>query len=138
MRRLDPKKGLFTIGVAAEIIGVEPRVLRIYDKNGLLKPSRSDTNRRLYSMKDLELLEYVHYMTHVNKVNLPGVKAILDLLDKLPSDVRERELSSIERAIDKLEGPTRQIFEQGSRNVERMLDDQVEEEDDQAESAVID
>jgi len=121
MRQLDPKKGLFTIGVAAEIIGVEPRVLRIYEKNGLIEPSRSDGNRRLYSLEDLELLEYVHYITHVRKVNLAGAKAMLDLFDKLPPDVRQRELASVEEAIDELEGTSKQIFAHGSETVERTL-----------------
>lgn len=121
MRALDGKKGLFTIGVAAEIIGVEPRVLRIYEEKGLIQPLRSVGNRRLYSLEDLELLEYVHYMTHVRKVNLAGVKVILELLDKIPADVRKNEIASVEKAIDTLDRTSKKIFTRGSRSVQRNL-----------------
>jgi MerR family transcriptional regulator/heat shock protein HspR len=103
MRALDPKRGLFPISVAAELVGVEPRVLRFYEQAGLIKPRRSDGNRRLYSMEDIELLEYVHYMTHVRRVNLAGVKTILAMLSKLPSEIRQQEISLAEQAIEKLD-----------------------------------
>jgi MerR family transcriptional regulator/heat shock protein HspR len=121
MRALDEKKGLFTIGVAAEIIGVEPRVLRIYEEKGLIRPLRSVGNRRLYSLEDLELLEYVHYITHVRKVNLAGVKVILELLDKIPAEVRKNEITSVEKAIDKLDRTSKKIFTRGSKSVQRNL-----------------
>jgi DNA-binding transcriptional MerR regulator len=124
MRPLDPTKGLFSIGVAAEIIGVEPHVLRIYERKGVIRPSRSDGNRRLYSMADLELLEYVHFLTHVRKVNLPGVLAMLELLDKLPEEMRRSELASVEKAIDQLDATARKIFAHGSATVERVLLDE--------------
>jgi MerR family transcriptional regulator/heat shock protein HspR len=129
VRPLDPQKGLFSIGVAAEIIGVEPRVLRFYEKKGIIAPCRSNGNRRLYSVADLELLEYVHYMTHVRRVNLAGVKAILDLLDKLPPEMRKQEISSVERAIDELDTTTLRIFSQGSSTVEESLLDERELEE---------
>jgi MerR family transcriptional regulator/heat shock protein HspR len=124
MRQLDPRKGLFPIGVAAEVIGVEPRVLRVYEKKGLVTPSRSDGNRRFYSMEDLELLEYVHYMTHVRKVNLAGVVAILELLNKLPEEIRRDAVSSAERAVDQLDQKAKKIFTRGSAVVERDLLDE--------------
>lgn len=121
MRDLDAKKGLFTIGVAAEVIGVEPRMLRIYEEKGLIQPIRSEGNRRLYSMEDLELLEYVHFMTHVRKVNLAGVKVLLELLDKLPQEVRKREITGVEKAIDQLDLTSKKIFTKGSKSVQRNL-----------------
>lgn len=114
MRHLDPKKGLFTIGVAAEIVGVEPRVLRFYEKHGLLQPRRTDGNRRLYSIEELELLEYVHYLTQVKRVNLPGVKVVLELLAKLPPEVRARELASGQRAIEQLDTTSKELFSRGA------------------------
>jgi DNA-binding transcriptional MerR regulator len=120
----DLAVGIIPIGVAAEIIGVEPHVLRIYERKGVIRPSRSDGNRRLYSLADLELLEYVHFLTHVRKVNLPGVLAMLELLDKLPEEIRRSELASVERAIDQLDATAREIFAKGSATVERVLLDE--------------
>jgi len=124
MRALDPQKGLFPIGVAADIIGVVPRVLRFYEAKGLVQPSRSTGNRRLYSLQDLELLEYVHYMTHVRNVNLAGMKAILELLAKLPREIWRREIASVETAIDQLDQRAKTIFSRGSETLKRALLDE--------------
>ncbi|MCB9555900.1 MAG: MerR family transcriptional regulator [Deltaproteobacteria bacterium] len=121
MRRLNPERGLFPIGVAAEIIGVEPRVLRMYEKRGLVCPTRTDGNRRLYSIKDLEALEYVHYLTHVRRVNLAGVQVVLELLENMPDEMRHEHITSMEIAVDRLDERKRKLFEQGSELVEEVL-----------------
>ena len=86
---LDEKKPLYSIGVVEDILGIPQRVLRFYEERGVIKPSRTDTNRRLYSKRDLEKIEYVHFLTHIKRVNLAGVKEIFGLLDKLKETERE-------------------------------------------------
>ncbi len=73
-------KPLFTLSVTAEIIGVHPRTLMIYENEDLVVPFRTKTNRRRYSQKDITKLRFIRYLTNKRGVNLAGVHAILELL----------------------------------------------------------
>lgn len=75
-------KPLFTLSVAAEIMEVHPRTLMIYENEGLVVPSRTKTNRRRYSQKDIRKLQFIRYLTNKKKINLAGVHAILNLIQK--------------------------------------------------------
>ena len=118
MVKIDPDKPLYTIGVVAEIIGVDPRVLRTYEDGEIITPSRSDSNRRLYSQKDIDKLIYVHYLTHVKKVNLAGVSVIIDLLDKMDSAAKGSIMSEVEEDITKLRGETKKLYVEGKEELE--------------------
>ena len=74
------KKPLLTLSVAAEIVGVHPRTLMIYDKWGFVKPFRTKTNRRLYSLADINDLKFIQYLTQEKGLNLAGVKLILEAI----------------------------------------------------------
>lgn len=71
-------KPLFTLSVAADMLGVHPRTLMIYDKWALVKPTRTKTNRRLYSLNDIREVKFIQYLTQTKGLNLAGVKAILE------------------------------------------------------------
>lgn len=73
-------KPLFTLSVAAEILGVHPRTLMIYENEGLVIPSRTKTNRRRYSQKDIRKLQFIRHLTNKKGVNLAGVQTILKLI----------------------------------------------------------
>jgi MerR family transcriptional regulator/heat shock protein HspR len=73
-------KPLFTLSVAAEIMGVHPRTLMIYENEGLVVPARTKTNRRRYSQRDIKKLQFIRYLTNKRRVNLAGVAAILKLI----------------------------------------------------------
>ncbi len=75
------EKPLFTLSVTAEIMGVHPRTLMIYESEGLLVPARTKTNRRRFSQKDIKKLQFIRYLTNKKGVNLAGVEAIIKLLD---------------------------------------------------------
>ncbi len=78
------KKGAcFTISVVADMYGVHPQTLRTYERAGLLKPSRSEGNTRLYTDQDLERLELITNLTRELGVNLAGVEVILNMRDKM-------------------------------------------------------
>ncbi len=77
---------LFTLSVAAEIIGVHPRTLMIYENEGLVVPHRTKTNRRRYSQRDIRRLQFIRYLTNKRGVNLAGVKCILDILKKFEKE----------------------------------------------------
>lgn len=74
---------VFMIGIAAELIGVHPQTLRMYEQKGLLCPRKSIKNTRLYSQEDVELGRYIQRLTQEMGMNLAGVKKILDLEKKI-------------------------------------------------------
>jgi len=73
------KRPLFMIGIAAELIGVHPQTLRMYEQKGLLCPRKSIKNTRLYSQEDVELGRYIQKLTQEMGMNLAGVRKVLDL-----------------------------------------------------------
>ncbi len=89
------KRPVFMIGIAAELIGVHPQTLRMYEQKGLLRPRKSLKNTRLYSQEDVELGRYIQKLTQEMGMNLAGVTKILDLERKLErledENVRLRE-----------------------------------------------
>ncbi len=81
MKSADSKP-LFTLSVAAEIMGVHPRTLMIYEAEGLVIPSRTKTNRRRYSQKDIKKLQFIRFLTNKKGVNLAGVAFIFKLINQ--------------------------------------------------------
>ncbi len=73
------KRPVYMIGIAAELIGVHPQTLRMYEQKGLLCPRKSIKNTRLYSQEDVDLGKYIQKLTQEMGTNLTGVKRILDL-----------------------------------------------------------
>lgn len=73
----------YTISAVAEIYEIHPQTLRLYEREGLLAPSRSDGNTRLYTDKDLERLEVILSLTRELGVNLAGVEIILNMREKM-------------------------------------------------------
>jgi len=73
----------YAIGVVAKMFNIHQQTLRLYEREGLLKPARSDGNTRLYSEKDLERLELILNLSRDMGVNLAGVDVILNLREKI-------------------------------------------------------
>ena len=81
----------YTISAVAEMYEIHPQTLRLYEREGLLKPSRSDGNTRLYSDTDLERLEIILSLTRDLGVNLAGVEIVLNMREKMEAMQREFE-----------------------------------------------
>src|SRR5947209_20174725 len=77
------KAKTYTISAVADQYGIHPQTLRLYEREGLLKPSRSDGNTRLYTDADLERLEVILHLTRDLGVNLAGVEIILNMREKM-------------------------------------------------------
>jgi MerR family transcriptional regulator/heat shock protein HspR len=84
-------KGVYMISSVAEQYGLHPQTLRLYEREGLLAPSRSDGNTRLYTDEDLERLEVILQLTRELGVNLAGVEIILNMRDKMAAMQRQIE-----------------------------------------------
>jgi MerR family transcriptional regulator/heat shock protein HspR len=109
-RSIDPSKPYFTISAVADILGIKPRMLRVYEDRGLIAPSRTEGNRRLYSLADIDVLAYIQYLTSVKKVNIAGVLEIREILKKLDSRTRETFMKEVEGEIDRLPQEQRRAF----------------------------
>jgi len=82
-------KAAYMISSVAEQYGLHPQTLRLYEREGLLKPSRSDGNTRLYTDEDLERLEVILHLTRDLGVNLAGVEIILNMREKMAEMQRQ-------------------------------------------------
>jgi MerR family transcriptional regulator, heat shock protein HspR len=76
-------KAAYMISSVAEQFEIHPQTLRLYEREGLLKPSRSEGNTRLYTAEDLERLEVILHLTRDLGVNLAGVEIILNMREKM-------------------------------------------------------
>lgn len=90
--RHDPKSGSYMIGVVASRYEIHPQTLRLYEREGLLLPSRTDGKTRLYSEEDIERLEFILSLTRNLGVNLAGVEVILNLRDRIKDMQKEMQL----------------------------------------------
>lgn len=87
-------RGAYMISAVAEQFGVHPQTLRLYEREGLLKPSRTEGNTRLYTDEDLKRLEMILALTRDMGVNLAGVEVVLDLrrrMEEMQDLMRQRE-----------------------------------------------
>ena len=79
------------ISAVAETYGIHPQTLRLYEREGLLKPSRSDGNTRLYTQEDIERLELILNLTRDLGVNLAGVEVVLNMRQRMDEMQREMQ-----------------------------------------------
>jgi MerR family transcriptional regulator, heat shock protein HspR len=91
MARRKRTRGTYTISVVADQFGIHPQTLRLYEREGLLKPSRTDGNTRLYTDTDIEQLEVILSLTRDLGVNLAGVEIILNMRTKMEEMQRQMQ-----------------------------------------------
>ena len=90
MERTKKKgKAAYMISAVAESYGIHPQTLRLYERQGLLKPSRSEGNTRLYTEEDLERLELILNLTRDLGVNLAGVEVVLNMRRRMEEMQKE-------------------------------------------------
>jgi MerR family transcriptional regulator, heat shock protein HspR len=93
---------LFMISVVSEMLDIHPQTLRLYEREGFIKPKRSGGNTRLYSEEDVERLEMILRLTRELGVNLAGVEVIISMREKM--ELMQHEMQqTIERLRDELE-----------------------------------
>ena len=76
-------KGAYMISVVAEMYEIHPQTLRLYEREGLLKPSRSDGNTRMYTEEDLKRLEFILSLARDLGVNIAGIGIILNMRERM-------------------------------------------------------
>jgi MerR family transcriptional regulator/heat shock protein HspR len=88
--RRDPSRPVYVISVAAELVRVHPRTLRIYEVEGLICPARTPSNIRLYSEEDIRRVTWIRHLTQNLGVNLAGVRILFELEERLGTRILER------------------------------------------------
>jgi MerR family transcriptional regulator/heat shock protein HspR len=92
--RQTEDRAVYIISVAAELAGVHPQTLRIYERKGLLSPARTPGNTRRYSQRDIARLQMIQRLTQDFGINLAGVKRIVEM---------ENELHQMRRRIERMD-----------------------------------
>ncbi|MFM8915176.1 MAG: MerR family transcriptional regulator, partial [Candidatus Limnocylindrus sp.] len=87
---VDPARPVYVISVAANIVSAHPRTLRIYEDEGLICPSRTESNIRLFSENDLRRVLWIRDLTEDLGVNLAGVKLLFEREERLGERILER------------------------------------------------
>jgi MerR family transcriptional regulator/heat shock protein HspR len=108
---VDRKRGVYMISVAAELAGMHPQTLRIYEARGLIAPKRSPKNTRLYSQEDVDRLRRIQALTGELGMNLAGVEKVFEL---------EEELARMRRRVRSLERQAQQIQQELADELERV------------------
>ncbi|HEY6057920.1 MAG TPA: MerR family transcriptional regulator [Candidatus Limnocylindrales bacterium] len=85
----DPTRPVYVISVAAGILRVHPRTLRIYEDEGLVCPARTPTNIRLYSENDIRRVLWIRHLTQDRGVNLAGIRILFELEERLGTRILE-------------------------------------------------
>ncbi len=101
----DASRPVYIISVAAELVSVHPRTLRIYEGEGLVRPARTPTNIRLYSENDLRRVLWIRHLTQNLGVNLAGVRVLFELEERLGTRILEQHYSEPD-AIGRADGDT--------------------------------
>jgi MerR family transcriptional regulator, heat shock protein HspR len=102
----------YMISVAADLVGMHPQTLRIYESKGLIRPKRTAGNTRLYSEADIQRLRLIQQLTNELGLNLAGVEQVLQLQD---------EVQRMRRTLDRMEREMREAVNQVHRQYRRDL-----------------
>ena len=123
----DSDRGVYMISVAAELAGMHPQTLRIYETRGLITPKRSPKNTRLYSQVDVDRLRRIQELTSELGMNLAGVEKVFELeqaLDRMHRKVAvlEKRAEQLQQEIARLEAVKREVKAEIVRYEERSTD----------------
>jgi MerR family transcriptional regulator/heat shock protein HspR len=118
-REPDRSQGVYMISVAAELAGMHPQTLRIYETRGLIQPKRSPKNTRLYSQKDVERLRRIQELTSELGMNLAGVERVFELEEELGR--MRRRMRNLERHAERVQREMRQEMDRVRRSMKREL-----------------
>jgi MerR family transcriptional regulator/heat shock protein HspR len=115
----ERERGVFMISVAAELAGMHPQTLRIYEARGLITPHRSPKQTRLYSQEDVERLRRIQELTSKLGMNLAGVEKVFELEEEI--DRMQRRMARLERQAERVQRDLEEEIERVRRSYRREL-----------------
>jgi MerR family transcriptional regulator/heat shock protein HspR len=110
-RRGTDERALFVISVAAELAGVHPQTLRMYERKGLIRPQRTQGNTRRYSQADIEIVRLIQELTQERGMNLAGAEMVLQL---------QQQLEQAQERMERLRREAMELQQQLVENIERI------------------
>lgn len=113
------RRPVYMIGVAAELIGVHPQTLRMYEQKGILCPRKSIKNTRLYSQEDVERGQYIQRLTRETGMNLAGVKKVFDMERRI--EKLEADNAKLSRELDRTRAEHERVLSEVHRSYKREL-----------------
>src|SRR5206468_4150730 len=116
---LDPARGVYMISVAAELAGMHPQTLRIYETRGLITPKRSPKNTRLYSQEDVDRLRRIQELTTEMGMNLAGVERVFELEEEI--ERMRRRMRQLEKEADRVQQQLADELEKVKKSFKREL-----------------
>ena len=111
----DRARGVYMISVAAELAGMHPQTLRIYETRGLITPKRSPKNTRLYSQEDVARLRRIQELTNELGMNLAGVERVFELEEQI--DRMQRRMRNLERHAQRVQDELQKELERVRRSL---------------------
>lgn len=127
---MKKKKGYFSISAVAKMFSVHQQTIRLYEREGLVNPKRSDGNTRMFSEEDVNRLEEIIYLTHQLGINLAGVEMILKLqkqIKKMQKDMNKIFDQTNEQLSKEVES-SKKIVETNAKQILRIRNSAVKEE----------
>jgi MerR family transcriptional regulator, heat shock protein HspR len=118
-REPDRSQGVYMISVAAELAGMHPQTLRIYETRGLIQPKRSPKNTRLYSQEDVDRLRRIQELTTELGMNLAGVERVFELEAEL--ERMGRRMRNLERHAERVQEEMQAEMDRVRRSLKREL-----------------
>lgn len=118
--KVKRKKGFFSISAVAKMFSVHQQTIRLYEKQGLITPKRSEGNTRLFSEEDIDRLDEIIYLTHELGINLAGAEVIFKLKNQIKK--MQREMNTIfEKTQQHLDEQTEESQKTIQRNVKELM-----------------
>lgn len=110
-KRVTDDRAVFVISVAAELAGVHPQTLRMYERKGLIRPQRTTGNTRRYSQADIDIVKLIQELTQDRGMNLAGVEMVIEL---------QQELERTQDRMDRLRREAMELQKELAENMERI------------------
>ena len=115
----DSERPVFVISVAAELAGMHPQTLRMYERRGLIRPQRSSKSTRLYSLADVERLRRIQQLVGECGLNLAGVERVLQMEEQI--EAMQRKLEQLQADMERFAADAREQLEAVHRSYRREL-----------------
>ncbi len=120
--KIKRKKGFFSISAVSKMFSVHQQTIRLYEKEGLLNPKRSEGNTRLFAEEDIDRLEEIIYLTHELGINLAGVEMILKLKKQIKKMQRDMNalFEETQKELDLDEKDAKKIIQTSAQKLNAM------------------
>lgn len=104
---------VYMISIVAQMLDIHPQTLRLYEREGFIKPSRTQGNTRLYSEKDVEILKMIRRLTRNLGINLAGVEVIMELRERI--EEMQKEINELKTLVEEKLGIDFQNWEEAKK-----------------------